>query len=119
MNGFGLPRARRLRRPQEFDRVFKHGVRAGDDRLLVIGCANQQEYSRSGFVVSKKNGNSVCRHHLKRLLRESFRLLQHDLPIGFDFVVIPRPLPPATIAEFQDSLRGCIRRLCKKAAGST
>ena len=39
------------------------------------------------------------RNRIRRLIRESFRLLQHDLPRGYDFVVTLRPHEPLAQAE--------------------
>ena len=46
--------------------------------------------SRLGISVSKKVGNSVVRHRVKRLIRESHRLNRHKIADGFDIVVIAR-----------------------------
>jgi ribonuclease P protein component len=46
------------------------------------------------------------RNRYKRLFREAFRLAQHDLPPGIDFVLIPRPQPqPPKLEEVQASLK--------------
>ena len=46
--------------------------------------------SRIGISVSKKVGNSVVRHHVTRLIRESFRLHREQLNSGLDIVVVAR-----------------------------
>ena len=46
--------------------------------------------SRIGISVSKKVGNSVVRHHLARLVRESFRLNRDTLEEGLDIIVVAR-----------------------------
>jgi ribonuclease P protein component len=46
--------------------------------------------SRLGVVVSKKVGDSVHRSRAKRLLRESFRIHQHELCQPIDLVLVAR-----------------------------
>ena len=51
---------------------------------------NGLEKNRLGISVSKKVGNSVVRHHVTRLLRESYRLHEEMFNSGLDIVVIAR-----------------------------
>lgn len=46
--------------------------------------------TRIGISVSKKVGNSVVRHRVTRLVRESFRLHRNELKPGLDIVVVAR-----------------------------
>ena len=46
--------------------------------------------NRLGISVSKKVGNSVIRHRLTRLIRESYRLHEEIFNSGLDIVVIAR-----------------------------
>ena len=47
--------------------------------------------NRIGISVSKKVGNSVVRHRVTRLIRESYRLHENIFNSGLDIVVIARP----------------------------
>lgn len=51
---------------------------------------NQLDRNRLGISVSKKVGNSVVRHRLTRLIRESYRLNAAMFCCGYDIVVIAR-----------------------------
>jgi ribonuclease P protein component len=84
-----LPRRARLQRGRDFAEVRRDGQR------LVCGCliANWKTLppganSRVGFVTSRKIGSAVVRNRARRLLREAFRLHQHELnqPVTAVFV---------------------------------
>jgi ribonuclease P protein component len=51
---------------------------------------NKTDKNRLGISVSKKVGNSVVRHRLTRLIRESYRLNENLFHSGWDIVVIAR-----------------------------
>ena len=47
--------------------------------------------NRLGISVSKKVGNSVVRHRVTRLIRESYRLHESIFNSGLDIVIVARP----------------------------
>ena len=51
---------------------------------------NDLDRNRLGISVSKKVGNSVVRHRLKRLVKESYRLNESVFREGLDIVVVVR-----------------------------
>jgi ribonuclease P protein component len=86
-----LPKAQRLRRAEEFERLRRDG-RAVHGRLLSLSCArNDLPFNRYGMVVSKRVGNAVVRNRARRLFREAVRHLDHECAQGFDIVLIARP----------------------------
>lgn len=114
MKPLGFPRARRLRSPRDFARVYAARLRAADHRLLIFAAPNAVHTTRIGLSVSKKHGNSVVRHRIKRLLREAYRLEQHELPEGLDLVLIPRGGPDVGMEEYRASLRTLVPRLARR-----
>ncbi|GAB4162367.1 MAG: ribonuclease P protein component [Planctomycetaceae bacterium] len=114
MTDFRLTKRQRIRRSQDFDAIYKNQCRAGDAVLLVFAARNHLEWTRFGVSVSRKHGNAVRRNRLKRLLREAFRLSQHDLPAGLDLILIPRQNSEATLEDFQQSLKRLAKRLERK-----
>jgi ribonuclease P protein component len=84
------PKERRLRRKREFDAVYAHGRRFGNSFFGVTARANGTDGPRLGLAVAVKTaGNSVERNRIRRLIRESFRLQQHQIP-ALDLVVSAR-----------------------------
>ena len=51
---------------------------------------NGLDHNRLGISVSKKIGNSVVRHRLTRLIKESYRLHEDVFSSGLDIVVTIR-----------------------------
>ena len=79
-----------LRKNTEFQNVFRTGTSKGTRLLVLYAAPNGRAYSRLGITASKKVGNSVVRHRVKRLIREVFRLHEGEIPAGYDFVAIAR-----------------------------
>ena len=103
--------AHRLRLPREFSAVYEGKTRESRGPLTVYALPNELGYPRLGMSVSRKVGTAVRRNRIRRLIRESFRLLQHDFPPGYDLVVVVRPHEPLILAEYQKLLMGLLVRL--------
>ena len=108
------PRETRLRSSQDFERIYSQRVRWGDDHLLIFAGRNELENTRIGLSVSKKHGNAVQRNRLKRLIREAFRLSQHDRPVGLDLILIPRQNSGGTLQEYRWSLTRGADKLARR-----
>ena len=79
-----------LKKNRDFNHVYKQGRSLADRLLVMYILENGLEKNRIGISVSKKVGNSVVRHHLTRLVRESYRLSEEHFRCGYDIVVIVR-----------------------------
>lgn len=86
----GFPPRRRLRRKIEFDAVYAGGRRIGDACFGMVARANDAAGPRLGLAVATKvAGSSVERNRIRRIIRETFRLRQRELP-AVDVVVSAR-----------------------------
>ena len=97
-------RRHRIGHARDFQRIFAARCSAGDERLVVYVAANGQDHSRLGLSVNKRVGNAVARNRIKRLIREAFRLDQHDLPAGYDVVCVAKQTKDPTLEGYRDSL---------------
>lgn len=79
-----------LKKNQDFQKVYKRGKSYANKYLVMYVFQNGMNKNRLGISVSKKVGNSVVRHRLTRLIRESYRLNEEKFHSGWDMVVIAR-----------------------------
>lgn len=114
MTNARFPRARRLTSTADFERVYALQERAGDTHLLIFAAPNPVGTTRIGLSVSRRHGNSVVRHRIKRLLREAYRMIQHELPEGVDLVLVPRAGVDSNVEDYCASLKSLVPRLARR-----
>ena len=79
-----------LRKKTDFQSIYRRGKSVGDRFVVLFYRPNGLAYNRTGFLASKKVGNSVVRHRLTRLIRESYRLHEDMFNSGLNIVIIAR-----------------------------
>ena len=94
-----------LKKNRDFQNVYRKGKSYANKYLVMYVLKNETEENRIGISVSKKVGNSVIRHHVTRLIRESYRLHEDMFNSGLDIVVIARVTAKhATYHEIESAL---------------
>ena len=82
-----FPPDRRVRRKLDFESAYKRGRRFSDGLFTMTVRANGLTGPRLGLAIAARTiGNAVARNRLRRLIRESFRHVQHRLPAA-DIIV--------------------------------
>ena len=79
-----------LKKSKDFQKVYNKGNSYANRLLVMYVLENHTDKNRLGISVSKKVGNSVVRHHLTRLIRESYRLNSNMFNSSLDIVVVVR-----------------------------
>ncbi|NLP47051.1 MAG: ribonuclease P protein component [Epulopiscium sp.] len=79
-----------LKKTFEFRKVYNKGTSIANRLLVMYILKNEKSYNRLGISVSKKVGNSVIRSRITRLIRESYRLQEEKIQVGYDIVIIAR-----------------------------
>ena len=79
-----------LKKKKDFQIVYKSGVSFANKYLVMYKKENNIEGNHLGISVSKKVGNSVVRHRITRLIRESYRLNEEKFEKGYDLIVVAR-----------------------------
>lgn len=107
-----LGRSTRLAQSRDFTRVRQAGERLAQGCLI----ANWNKLPEGatpklGIVTSKKIGAAVARSRARRLLRESFRLHQHDLAEPVELVLVARnSIAGKKFADVEKDLLAVLKR---------
>ena len=82
--------ANSIKKNEDYQKVYHSGKSYANKYLVMYVRKNESETGRLGISVSKKVGNSVVRHRIARLIRESYRLNVSKFHSGWDIVVVAR-----------------------------
>ena len=115
---YAYSRKLRLQHALEFQAVYAGRMRESRGPLTVFALPNDLGHPRLGLSVGRKVGTAPKRNRIKRLLREAFRLMRHDLPRGYDLVINVRPHETAMLADYQRMLSAAAVKLHGKWEGT-
>ena len=107
----GIPRANRLRRSKDFERVRVSGQSWVNRWLVLVVLANDLDRVRVGAVASRRVGGAVKRARTRRLIREAVRPRLAKISGGWDVVFLARASMGS--ASFQDVDRAVVELLTR------
>ena len=79
-----------IKKTKDFQKIYRRGKSYANSYIVMYIVKTGDDKKKLGISVSKKVGNSVVRHRLTRLIRESFRLNKDKFIDGINLVVIAR-----------------------------
>lgn len=92
---------KRLSHARQFQAVYAARTSVVRGPLRIHALPNATGVTRLGLSVPGRVGTNVKRNAIKRLIREAFRLSQHEMPKGLDVVVAVHPHEVAELAAYQ------------------
>lgn len=118
MTGLPFSKRSRLLKAADFDAVFKAGRRFNVGPFTAVMSPNVVGIPRVGFALSKKHApKSVQRNRIRRVLRERFRLAQHQL-VAVDLVLMLRSKLPGAPAAATEAAITFWQELSRRCASS-
>ncbi|MDD2294647.1 MAG: ribonuclease P protein component [Eubacteriales bacterium] len=100
-----------LRKKEDFTNIYRRERSVASKFVVVFYRKNHLPYSRKAFLASKKVGKSVQRNRARRLMKESYRQLENQIPPGWDFIFIARQtILDSKCADVKKAMEAAIKR---------
>ncbi len=110
-SGYTFPRTHRLATKAQFQAVYDARVRFSHPAVGVAALPNTLVHCRLGISMAKRVGSAPKRNRIKRLLRESFRLGQHEFPGTYDLLLMVRPHEVMELQAYRQLLQSAVQKL--------
>jgi ribonuclease P protein component len=88
--GAKFPRAARLLKHADFNRVYRQGYRHFSSHMTVFYLRQADGGARIGFTVGRVLGGAVERNRIRRRLREAVRRRRSGLKVAVNVVINPK-----------------------------
>ncbi len=112
----------RLRNNMEFRKVYNKGKNYWNRNLVLFVKKNNLGYTRVGYTITKKVGNSVVRNRIRRQMKEIYRLNFDRIEKDYDLIFIPKKsVVDISFIELESAMIHIMKisRLIKKESGKS
>ena len=85
---YNFPPSLRLKTATQFKQIFHKAYKLSGTNFVILARLNSLSHPRLGIIIANRNvKTAIARNRLKRIIRDSFRLQQHNIP-GVDIIVL-------------------------------
>ena len=100
-----------IKRRNDFQHIYHTGTSYTGRRMILCVLRTPRFAGKVAFAAGKKLGCAAVRNRTKRLLREAYRGLQHELRSDIGILLIGRAgLADGKMQDVQQDLRALLRR---------
>ena len=108
---YTLPRTKMIKRRSDFQHVYQKGMSVAGRRMILYVLRDSRVAGKVGFAAGKKLGCAAVRNRTKRLLREAYRHMRHELRTDVGILLIGRAgLAAGKMQDAAVELRSLARR---------
>lgn len=108
-----MKKIKTLKKNYEFQNVLTKGKFYIGKQITIYVAENKQQFNRIGIAISKKTCNAVKRNHIKRKIRENYRLIQNELKKGYNIVFLWNKKTSVEKADFyiiKDDMKNAFKK---------
>lgn len=95
-----MKKIKTLKKNYEFRYVLSKGKFYYGKNIVIYVKENKKNENIIGIAINTKLGKAVKRNHVKRLIRENYRLIKDDLEKGYNMVFMWNKCNPLEKADF-------------------
>ncbi|MGN1298571.1 MAG: ribonuclease P protein component [Candidatus Scatovivens sp.] len=103
-----------IKKNYEFKKMFSNGKFFYGEYVHFYILENKLNYNKFGIAISKKMGKAVSRNHIKRLIRENYKIIEEKIKTGYSFLVVVNKKKNIKEISFYD-IKGDFEKILKKA----
>ncbi len=104
----------------DFSSVFNLRKRIASQHLVIRYKPNEHTGPRLGLIVGKKTAKlAVWRNYMKRVLRELFRLNQHQLPVWDLVIQVQKPFEKTEFMQIKQEFEQLMQKMEARHSSQT